>query len=249
MAEPLADKKIVSILEQIGGTFKVLLAIMFCIAALLIIGIAIILKISNTGLMLRIERGKMVEIINSWAQKIIIVIIICTIIEMILPEGKNKKYIKTVMGIYVVFTIISPIISKTNINLLDLSKFLEMEENQTIETSTTINTNEYIEKVYKEKLKTDIKTKIEIIDYTVQNIDLEIENEDEETYGTILKLNLEVMKHQQEEAQGNIKIDKIVIGEEKTEKPSTSISDKEKEKIKQYLAEMYYINKNDINVY
>lgn len=52
IAEPLADKKIVSVLEQIGGTFKVLLAIMFCIATLLIIGIAIILKISNTGLML-----------------------------------------------------------------------------------------------------------------------------------------------------------------------------------------------------
>ena len=52
IAEPLADKKIVNILEQIGGTFKVLLAIMFCIGLLLIIGIAIILKISNTGLML-----------------------------------------------------------------------------------------------------------------------------------------------------------------------------------------------------
>ena len=55
IAEPLADKKIVNVLEQIGGTFKVLLAIMFCIAALLIIGIAIILKISNTGLMLRLD--------------------------------------------------------------------------------------------------------------------------------------------------------------------------------------------------
>ena len=58
IAEPLADKKIVNVLEQIGGTFKVLLAIMFCIAALLTIGIAIVLKISNTGLMLRIEREK-----------------------------------------------------------------------------------------------------------------------------------------------------------------------------------------------
>lgn len=58
IAEPLADKKIVNVLEQIGGTFKVLLAIMFCIAALLVIGIAIVLKISNTGLMLRIEREK-----------------------------------------------------------------------------------------------------------------------------------------------------------------------------------------------
>lgn len=52
IVEPLADKKIVNVIEQIGGTFKVLLAIMFAIAALLIIGIAIILKISNTGLML-----------------------------------------------------------------------------------------------------------------------------------------------------------------------------------------------------
>ena len=52
IAEPMADKKIVNILEQISGTFKVLLAIMFSIATLLIIGIAIILKISNTGLMM-----------------------------------------------------------------------------------------------------------------------------------------------------------------------------------------------------
>lgn len=52
IAEPLADKKIINILEQITGTFKVLLAIMFSITALLIIGIAIILKISNTGLMM-----------------------------------------------------------------------------------------------------------------------------------------------------------------------------------------------------
>lgn len=52
IAEPLADKKIINVLEQITGTFKVLLAIMFSITALLIIGIAIILKISNTGLMM-----------------------------------------------------------------------------------------------------------------------------------------------------------------------------------------------------
>lgn len=52
IAEPLADKKIVNVLEHISGTFKVLLAIMFIIATLLIVGIAIILKISNAGLMM-----------------------------------------------------------------------------------------------------------------------------------------------------------------------------------------------------
>ena len=186
----------------------------------------------------------MVEIINSWAQKIIIVIIICTIIEMILPEGKNKKYIKTVIGIYVVFTIISPIISKLNNNSLDLSEYIKIEESQTIETSATIDTNEYIEEVYKERLKTDIKTKIEAMNYGVKSIDLEIETEDEETYGTILKLGLSISGQKQEKVQSNIQVDKIVIGEEKQEE--TGISEQEKEKIKQYLAEIYYINMDNI---
>ena len=189
----------------------------------------------------------MVEIINSWAQKIIIVIIICTILEMILPEGKNKKYIKTVIGIYVVFTIISPIISTLNNNTLDLSKYFETDNNATVETSTTIVTNKYIEEVYIEKLKTDIKTKIAAMEYTVKNIELQIETEDEESYGTILKLSLSISEHIQEEPQNNIEIEKIVIGEE--QKTESTISDKEKENIKQYLADIYYINTKDITVY
>lgn len=165
----------------------------------------------------------MIEIINSWAQKIIIVVIICTIIEMILPEGKNKKYIKTVIGIYVVFTIVFPIISKINNNTLDLNKYFKIENNETIETSSPVmvDTNEYIEEVYKEKLKTDIKTKIEAMNYSVKNIDLEIETENEENYGTILKLELCVLQKQQEPQKSNIQIEKIVIGEEKKEESGT----------------------------
>lgn len=191
----------------------------------------------------------MIEIINSWAQKIIIVVIICTIIEMILPEGKNKKYIKTVIGIYVVFTIISPIISKTNNNTIDLNKYFKIEDNKTIETSSPVmvNTNEYIEEVYKEKLKTDIKTKIESMNYSVKNIDLEIETENEENYGTILKLELCVLQKQQEPQKSNIQIEKIVIGEEKKEE--SDISDKEKEKIKQSISSIYYVPEENIIVY
>ena len=189
--------------------------------------------------------GKMVEAINSWAQKIIIVIIICTILEMILPEGKNKKYIKTVIGIYVVFTIISPIISKLNNNTLDLSKYLEINNNdETVETSTTIDTNKYIEEVYKEKIKTDIITKIESLNYNVENINLEIETDDEETYGTILTLDLSISEQKQEEIQNKIQIEKVIIGEQK--KSKSTISEEEKEEIKQYLAEIYYINEDCI---
>ena len=36
----------------------------------------------------------MVEWISNWAESIIVAVIIATIIEMILPEGNSKKYIK-----------------------------------------------------------------------------------------------------------------------------------------------------------
>jgi len=53
IAQPIADEKIVSLLEQIGDTFKVLLAILFAISTMLIIGTTLVIKISNSGLMYR----------------------------------------------------------------------------------------------------------------------------------------------------------------------------------------------------
>lgn len=53
LSEPIADKNIVKLLGHMGDTFKILLAIMFFIAVMLIVGITIIIKISNSGLMYR----------------------------------------------------------------------------------------------------------------------------------------------------------------------------------------------------
>lgn len=53
ISEPLADKKIVDIITQISGIFKIILGIMFFMAVLMIIGIALTLKISNASLMYR----------------------------------------------------------------------------------------------------------------------------------------------------------------------------------------------------
>ena len=52
----------------------------------------------------------MISFMSSWAEQIVLAVIVATIIEMILPQNKNKKYIQMVIGIYVLFNIISPII-------------------------------------------------------------------------------------------------------------------------------------------
>ena len=61
----------------------------------------------------------MISAISKWSQSIIIAIVIGSIITMILPEGKNKKYIKMIIGVYILFTILTPVLGKK----IDLSKY------------------------------------------------------------------------------------------------------------------------------
>ena len=71
---------------------------------------------------------KMVNFFSSWGQGIIVAVIIGTIIEMILPEGSSKKYIKVVIGIYILFTIISPFIQKFSGSKLSAENIFNTEK-------------------------------------------------------------------------------------------------------------------------
>ena len=51
--EPLADEKIVKLLSEFGDIFKLLLGIMCSVSVLLIVGITLVIKISNSGMMYR----------------------------------------------------------------------------------------------------------------------------------------------------------------------------------------------------
>lgn len=53
VSEPIADAKIVKLLEQIGDIFKVLLAILCSISVMVIVGTTLVIKISNSGMMYR----------------------------------------------------------------------------------------------------------------------------------------------------------------------------------------------------
>ena len=53
VCEPIADEKVVSLLSKIGDTFKLLLAILMSVSMMLIIGVTLVVKITNSGLMYR----------------------------------------------------------------------------------------------------------------------------------------------------------------------------------------------------
>lgn len=139
----------------------------------------------------------MIEWVTSWAQGIIIAVIIATIIEMILPDGNCKKYIKVVIGVYILFSIISPVITKItgkDFNIseeFNLDEFYAEADSKYIYNELNSNNSNNIMDIYITNLKADITAKLKNKGYEV--IDCNIEIKDEETY-EISSLNLRLKK-------------------------------------------------------
>ena len=200
----------------------------------------------------------MIDWISTWAQSIIIAVIIATIIEMILPSGSSKKYIKVVTGVYILFTIISPVITKFTGKTLAVSDILELDsyvnEIKQKEVSQNLlakNNSSSIKDIYTANLKSDIKNKLKQKGYSANNIVLTVGDDENYTLNKI-ELDIEKIKEDKQEVneieavnQINITISNSVV--EKNNNKS-SISDKEKEKIKQYLSSVYEIDEKDILV-
>lgn len=189
--------------------------------------------------------------ISGWIQGIIIAVIIGTIIEMILPEGNCKKYIKVVIGIYILFSVISPVITKFTgnefrvSNIYDINTYIETSSNLSEENIEIDQTNQ-IKKVYELNLKNDIKQKIEKKGYSVKFISLEITNNEQYT---LTKINVQINENNEKNNQiKNINEINISIGNENIEE-NVSISEKEQNDLKQYLSSTYNVEEKNINIY
>ena len=53
LCQPIADGKIIKLLDQMGDTFKILLGVLCSISVMFIIGTTLVIKISNSGMMYR----------------------------------------------------------------------------------------------------------------------------------------------------------------------------------------------------
>lgn len=202
------------------------------------------------------------EFITSWAQGIIIAVIIGTILEMLLPNGNSKKYIKVVIGVYIVFNIVSPVISKFTgsefklDSVIDINKYEDKISSYEIDTKNLENTNNSnIKEVYILNLKKDIKAKIEEKGYIVNTIQIEIENTEEYKVK-----NIDITLSKREDKEVNNKNDtingiekvniEVKIKNNTTEEISemTRLTEKEKSEVKEYISSVYEINKNNINI-
>ena len=192
----------------------------------------------------------MANSISMWAQGIIIAIIVGSIIQMLLPENKNKKYIKVIIGVYILFCIISPVIGKDlKFNELELDKYINIE--QTNETEENNIYDENIKQTFKNKIILNIKSQLKARGYESNNIQIDINDECK-----ILKIKItDIIEYKEnntdeENKISNISINKIDTSSERKEniedKKACGIATSDKNSIIDYLIENYQIDKKNI---
>lgn len=118
----------------------------------------------------------MINFISSWAEQIVLAVIIATIIELILPKNKNRKYIQMVIGVYVLFNIISPIIKNKEAISVENYDIGQYQTNSTYEIDQS-SMDARIEKIYLEELQNNITSEFENAGFTVEKciVDAELD--------------------------------------------------------------------------
>lgn len=118
----------------------------------------------------------MINFLSLWVKNLSLSLIVVSILEMLLPNNKTKKYIKMVMGLYILFSIIAPFVNNSNVlnfNIEDVYSDYSKEISSTSATSTAGEVNQAsmddrLNQLYKEQLESDITQKVEEKGYDVR---------------------------------------------------------------------------------
>ena len=140
----------------------------------------------------------MVSFLSSWVKNLSLAIVIVSILEMLLPNNKTKKYIKMIMGLYILFSIISPFIQNGNIfNLenLDFNTYLKETQVTSSEKVGQTSTDKRLNEIYIEQLENDITQKLENKGYVVEMCDVDAYVSQESDNSGINKITLKINKN------------------------------------------------------
>lgn len=180
----------------------------------------------------------MVEFLVSWAEQLIIALVIIIMLEMVIPNSSYRKYIKIILGIFILYVIFNPLI-KNKVKKIDIEEEIRRQTNSiniTTNPSATLSYNNQIETVYKQKFRESLSSTLIQKGYELITMYLDIDYMQNDIKTN--KLECKIAKLQESK---NINIEKIKISEKKLD-----ISEGEIEEIKKEISNTYNIELSKI---
>ena len=204
----------------------------------------------------------MVDFLSNWIEGIAIAVILVSIFEILLPEGNTKKYIKIILGIYVVFSIISPFVdseARYKLNISDKIEEYASNTNSTI--AFQDNSENNLEQMYIDTFETELKNKIEEQGYNVKTctVDAVFDTESEDFGITNITIVLD-SKNNNDNSENITNtnqiseiqdVEKVEINIGNTQEQTISnkeITSDDVKDLKKYLSDYYEIDKSIINI-
>ncbi|NLK44908.1 MAG: stage III sporulation protein AF [Tissierellia bacterium] len=193
-----------------------------------------------------------ISFINSWLKDIVVLFILISIAELIMPKGNLKKYIRLVIGLLIIYTIISPF---ARLFRLDFSLDKVVFNYAKPETFNSIDLEDFylkqekqIEKIYLDKIIEDLKVLIESdTDYELVDGDITI-LKDEDNYGEIDYLTLYLKENKGNKDSDTIYIEKIGTIKVNLNLDKEYTEDEDDESIKLLISNSYGIEKDKISI-
>ncbi len=181
----------------------------------------------------------------SWIKGVAIFYIIAALILNIVPNEKNKKYIRFFLGIVMIIMLVKPIGKIFGVDD-DFFEYFNIESNKVMSKELKeklYNAEEYrkqeVAADYTGQIKDSIKEYIESLGWYYIDSDIEIDTDENSAgFGTIKMISVDISKEKAEE----IHIDKVTLKRNNSEEELISIE------IKKYLANFYNLDKRNIYV-
>lgn len=192
-----------------------------------------------------------ISFLSSWLKDIVVLFILITIAELIMPNGSMKKYINLIIGLLIIFTIISPIVKlmKFDFNLdeavINYSKFDEIDSREILEFHD--QQEKQIERMFKDKISGEVKKLIEDkSSYTVDSINVNILLE-EENYGELDSLEI-ILKASNNLTEDKIAVEKVEKVELKKDTDEEIVEDESFVEIKDLVSDNFSVEKDRVTI-
>ena len=186
------------------------------------------------------------DFIYSWVKDLVLLFIIITLVDLVMPKGSMRRYINFVIGLLIIFAVINPFVNLSNLDLqLDREVFRNIDNQSEYNEGIIEGQEALIESLYKDKIVKEVTDFVkDNTEYTISSLDVEIDKT-EGNFGAINYLNISIHHEDIEVIENSIEIlVKPVVLEYKTKKEE----DDEFLHIKELISDRYKIEKDSINI-
>ena len=202
----------------------------------------------------------MINFLSSWVKNLCLALIVVSILEMLLPNNKTKKYVKMVMGLYILFSIIEPFIENSNELKFNVEDLYNQYSVETLAESENVNQKSMdsrLDELYKQKLENDIVQKLDEEGYVVEDCDVKAHISSNDTGIELITIKIKEKKdnsNENDENQSNetMNIEEKIVNEiQKIQKVEINVSknqDNSSDESTQSEQQNQNITKTDIKI-